>query len=119
MSTLESTLARLKIEDRIREANQQRLAHEFHRREQPSTTPTASGSPAPMAQATWRLTSAHAAVRAAEWLGATRAEETWRSRDQARTGLGWSRPTLSGLPADRILPNKGLPRVRHPEEDDP
>ena len=41
MYTLESTLARLKIEDRIREANQQRLAHETRRREQPSTTPTA------------------------------------------------------------------------------
>ena len=45
MSTLESTLARLKIEDRIREANQQRLAHEFHRRELPSTTPTAVREP--------------------------------------------------------------------------
>ncbi len=45
MYTLESTLARLKIEDRIREANQKRLAHEFHRREQPSTTPTAVREP--------------------------------------------------------------------------
>ena len=41
MYTLESTLARLKIEDRMREAKQQRLAHETHRREQPCTTPTA------------------------------------------------------------------------------
>src|SRR4051795_9415601 len=41
MYTLESALARLKIVHRIREANQQRLAHEFHRPEQPSTTPTA------------------------------------------------------------------------------
>jgi hypothetical protein len=41
MDTLESTLARLKIEDRIREANQQPRANETHRREQPSTTPTA------------------------------------------------------------------------------
>ena len=41
MYNLESTLARLKTEDNIREANQQRLAHETHRREQPSTTPTA------------------------------------------------------------------------------
>ena len=45
MYTLESTLARLKIEDRIREANQPRLAHEFHRRELPSTTPTAVWEP--------------------------------------------------------------------------
>ena len=35
---IESNLARLAIEDRIREANQQRLAREFQRREQPPTT---------------------------------------------------------------------------------
>ena len=45
MYTLETNLARLVIEDRIREANQQRLAREFHRREQPSTAPTAVREP--------------------------------------------------------------------------
>ena len=50
MDTLESTLARVKIEDRIREANQQRRAHEFHRREQPSSTPTAVCEPGALGQ---------------------------------------------------------------------
>ena len=45
MDTHESTLARLKIEDRIRDANQQRRAHEFHRRELSSSTPTAVCEP--------------------------------------------------------------------------
>ena len=45
MYTLESALARLKVEDRIREANQQRLADKFHRRGQPSTAPTAVWEP--------------------------------------------------------------------------
>jgi hypothetical protein len=37
MYSLESILARAVIEDRIREANQQHLAREFNRREQPAT----------------------------------------------------------------------------------
>ena len=45
MDTHESTLARLKIEDRLGEANRQRRAHEFHRRELSSSTPTALCEP--------------------------------------------------------------------------
>jgi hypothetical protein len=41
MYSLESILARAVIEDRIREANQQHLAREVHRRGQPSSAPTA------------------------------------------------------------------------------
>jgi hypothetical protein len=42
MYPMETNLARLVIEDRIRDANQQRLAREFLRREQPSAASTAS-----------------------------------------------------------------------------
>jgi homoserine kinase len=41
MYPTEYLLARMVMEDRIREANRQRLAREFARREQPSTAPTA------------------------------------------------------------------------------
>jgi hypothetical protein len=40
-----NTLARLTIEDRLREANRQRLAHEFTRPERASTPRTAAQKP--------------------------------------------------------------------------
>ena len=40
MYSLESILARAVLEDRIREANQQHLAHEINRRVQPSPSAT-------------------------------------------------------------------------------
>ena len=120
MYTLESTLARLKIEDRIREANQQRLAHEFHRREQSSSTPTAvwepgAHGPRDMAPDIRTLPQSGQLKGLVAYPGGGDLAEP----GPTGTELGWSRPVLSGLPADRRLPNKGFPRVRYPEEDDP